>query len=29
MMEVPSGTVTEAPSIVSVTILSDFEAGVP
>ncbi len=29
MIEVPSGTETFAPSIVSVTIFSDLEAGVP
>src|SRR5690242_14021213 len=29
MMEVPSGTVTLCPSMVSVTIASDFERGVP
>ncbi len=29
MMEVPSGTVTETPSILSVTVFSDLEAGVP
>jgi hypothetical protein len=29
MIDVPSGTVISWPSIVSVTILSDFEAGVP
>ncbi len=29
MMLVPSGTVTSKPSIVSVTIVLDFEAGVP
>ena len=29
MMEVPSGTVTLLPSMVSVTIASDFERGVP
>src|SRR5882724_13064034 len=29
MIEVPSGTVTMLPSMVSVTIVSDFERGVP
>ena len=29
MMEAPSGTVTLWPSIVSVTIFSDFDSGVP
>jgi hypothetical protein len=29
MIEVPSGTVTGRPSMVSVTIGSDLEAGVP
>jgi hypothetical protein len=29
MTEVPSGTLTSKPSIVSVTSFSDFEAGVP
>ena len=29
MIEVPSGTVTLLPSMVSVTIVSDFERGVP
>ena len=29
MMDVPSGTCTSTPSMVSVTILSDREAGVP
>src|SRR4051812_19039857 len=29
MIEVPSGTVTRLPSMVSVTIVSDFERGVP
>ena len=29
MIEVPSGTVTDTPSTVSVTIFSDLEAGVP
>ncbi len=29
MIEVPSGTVTGKPSTVSVTLRSDFEAGVP
>ena len=29
MMEVPSGTLTDWPSMVSVTVFSDFEAGVP
>ena len=29
MIEVPSGTVTQAPSMVSVTNVSDGEAGVP
>ena len=29
MIEVPSGTVTLLPSMVSVTIASDFERGVP
>jgi hypothetical protein len=29
MIEVPSGTVTDCPSIVSVTDFSDFDFGVP
>ena len=29
MIEVPSGTLTDTPSMVSVTIFSDFAAGVP
>jgi hypothetical protein len=29
MIDVPSGTVTLWPSMVSVTILSDFDSGVP
>jgi hypothetical protein len=29
MIEVPSGTVISRPSMVSVTIFSDLEAGVP
>jgi len=29
MMEVPSGTVISLPSMLSVTVLSDFAAGVP
>ena len=29
MMEVPSGTVTEAPSMLSVTVFSALERGVP
>ena len=29
MMEVPSGTVTDVPSMVRVTIFSDFDSGVP
>ena len=29
MMEVPSGTVTATPSMVSVTVFSDLERGVP
>jgi hypothetical protein len=29
MIEVPSGAVTWRPSMVSVTVFSDFDAGVP
>jgi hypothetical protein len=29
MIDVPSGTVTSTPSMVSVTVFSDLEAGVP